>query len=133
MNNINSKLFVISQYLLSAIILVLAFKHQMEILLMICVIISVAMGMIFINEFGNDRTMLSFSMLEEFIVLIVTQGFLEYHIVTDFTFLRLFMFLLNILAYIIYFYYLSENFKRYKWYDSYKQILHRRSCKRIKP
>ena len=113
MNNINSKLFVISQYLLSAIILVLAFRHQMEILLMICVIVSVAMGMIFINEFGNDRTMLSFSMLEEFIVLIVTQGFLEYHIVTDFTFLRLFMFLLNILAYIIYFYYLAENFKRY--------------------
>ena len=114
MNNINSKLFVITQYLLSAIILVLTFKHQMEILLMVCVIVSVAMGMIFISEFDNDRTMLSFSMLEEFIVLIVTQGFLEYHIVTDFTFLRLFIFLLNILAYIIYFYYLAENFKRYK-------------------
>lgn len=114
MNNINSKLFVIAQYLLSAIILVLSFKYQMEILLMICVLVSVAMGMIFINEFYDNRTMLSFSMLEEFIVLIVTQGFLEYHIVTDFTFLRLFMFLLNILAYIVYFFYLAENLKRYK-------------------
>lgn len=114
MNNINSKLFVISQYLLSAIILVLAFKHQMEILFMVCEFASVAMGMIFINEFDSDRTMFSFSILEEFIVLIVTQGFLEYRIVTDFSFLRISMFILNIFGFSGYFYYLVENFKRYK-------------------
>ena len=58
--------------------------------------------------------LLPICILEEFIVLIVTQGFLEYRIVTDFSFLRISMFILNIFVFSGYFYYLVENFKRYK-------------------
>ena len=109
--NINSKLFVIAQYLLSAIILVLSFKHQMEVLLFICVLVTVAVGMIFINEFGYDKLMVNCSFIGLIAVMLISQGYLEFKIISDFSWLRIVLFILNVLAIIIYFSYYIENYQ----------------------
>lgn len=105
---INNLLFVIAQHMLSAIILILSFKHQIELLLFICILVTAAMGMIAINEFGYDKPMINCSFIGLAFSFIISQGYLEIKIINHFNLISMMIFIINIIPIATYLYYCVE-------------------------
>lgn len=96
-------LFLITQYLFSTVLLTAAFKKGVEFALVGAVLMSCIIGTIFMHQFDTSKKELSISFLCCILSTVIANIYLQYKIITDFSFYRIILFCLNILILIIYF------------------------------
>ena len=107
-------LFLITQYLFSAVLLTAAFKKGAEFSLVGAVLMSCIIGIVFMHQFDTSKKELSISFLCCILSTVIANIYLQYKIITDFSFYRIILFCLNILILIIYFLVYTINMEDFK-------------------